>query len=544
MKTKDLTLTIESKIPDIGNLYSKLESYSGFYTHLERTLFQFLKTVPKVNAELRKNLKAEFTSKYKIQGRIFNALWVQAKGKLDSFKEIKKREASQLKSKIKVLKSKIKKVSKEVTEGKRKHGRGFIELKSHEIKIRKQKLHWWNLKLNKLENLNTDENFTFGGFSFFLKQFTDPKYIQDHELWLQEWRRRRNNYFYFLGSKDEPNQNQHCQYFKNEELETLRITFPYCLESKLGKHLEVPVKFESYFDKKNERYYSYFKEALDQGVALSYKFLKRENGFWYTQVSFSLPKEIKDFHQGYIGIDVNYNLIATAECDPKGNWVGFKNYYLDSEELTTDQAKNELSLIVNDIVSRAKDSGKGIVREKLDFSDLKLKPKGKVTNRKLNSIQYSIFGQLLESRCLKSGVVLKSVNPAYTSTIGRNKYSKRFGVSVHTAAAFVIARRGFYRIKEKLPNQMIGVLRRGEANGFEKVLRFRHHWSAWSYLSNNLENCLKGVVKTLGDSVNTRTSLGACSGAEERIDLNYLRSRFNPEKKSFLLRYLGDLSHG
>jgi hypothetical protein len=33
------------------------------------------------------------------------------------------------------------------------------------------------------------------------------------------------------------------------------------------------------------------------------------------------------------------------------------------------------------------------------------------------------------------------VNPAYTSVIGRNKFSCRYGLSSHSAAALVIARR-------------------------------------------------------------------------------------------------------
>jgi len=533
MTAKELTLTLESKIPDLGDIYSKLESFGEFYSHLERTLFQILFEASSVNAELRKNLKAQFMREHNIQGRIFNALWVQAKGKLDSYNQLLRLESSKRNTRIKDLKSKIKKVEKEVKDRKRKHGKGFIELKTHEVLERETKLSHWRKKLNRLENKTSREGYTFGSHSFFKKQFTDEKFIQDHKLWLVEWRRKRNHYFYLLGSKDEPNKNQHCQYkLQDSGLELLQITLPYCMENPIGRYIEVPVKFNSYSDKKNERYYSYFKEALEQGVALSYKFFKRENGFWYTQVSFTLEKEVKDFHQGYIGVDLNYDLVATASCNHQGNYLGFKEYSYESEGKTTDQIRNELSLIVKDIVQRTKASGFGIVIENLDFTKLKQKSRGKKTNRKLNLIQYSIFRQLLESRCLKQGVKLKIVNPAYTSIIGRNKYSKRFGIGVHSSAAFVLARRGF-RFKEKLPNQMIGILRRGEDEKFERTFRFRHHWSAWAFLHKNLEKCLKRVLKrTRGDSVDTGEII------PEGINMNYLRSRFNPEKKSFLLRYL------
>lgn len=532
MKSGDLTLTIESKITDLGELYSKLEEYGSFYNHLERTLFQKLAESPIVDSLLRKNLKAEFMADFKIQGRIFNALWVQVKAKLDSFGSIKRREEDKIKSKIKILKAKIKKLEKEIKDRKRKHGLGFVWLKHHEAQKRKQTLSWLKIKLDKLENFKISENFTFGSHSFFLKQYTDPKYINDHNLWKKEWKRRRNNHFYFLGSHDEPNQNQHCQYRCNERLETLKLTLPYCFESKIGRYLEVPVKFSSESTEKNQRYYNYFKEAVKLGVALSYEFLQRENGFWYVFVTFALPKETHDFKTGYIGLDVNYNLIASADCDRSGNYTGFKNYRFDSESLDSNQSKDQLALIVKDLVTRAKASGKSIVIEDLDFTKLKLKPRNKKTNRKLNLIQYSTFRTLLKSRCLKNGVRLKIVNPAYSSIIGKNKYAKLLGVSTHTAAAFVLARRGSYKVKERLPNQMIGILHRGEAEKFERVFRYRHHWSHWAFLSKNLESCLKQVCKTCGDSIDTRGIY------PKGIDMNYLKTRFNPEKKSFLLRYL------
>jgi len=166
---------------------------------------------------------------------------------------------------------------------------------------------------------------------------------------------------------------------------------------------------------------------------------------------------------------------------------------------------------------------------------LKLKPRSKTTNRKLNLIQYSVFRVLLESRCLKQGVQLKLVNPAYTSVIGKYKYAKRYGINSHTSAALVIARRGFYSAKERLPVQLTDILRRGEEQKFEKIFRYRHHWSAWNYLSKNLEKCLKYVIMIYGDSFNTGNNFRITEG----INMNYLTSRFNPEKKSFLLRYHG-----
>ena len=45
------------------------------------------------------------------------------------------------------------------------------------------------------------------------------------------------------------------------------------------------------------------------------------------------------------------------------------------------------------------------------------------------------------------GVKAHKINPAYTSLLGRLIHSKRYGLSVHEAAAYTIARK-FYQIKE------------------------------------------------------------------------------------------------
>lgn len=48
---------------------------------------------------------------------------------------------------------------------------------------------------------------------------------------------------------------------------------------------------------------------------------------------------------------------------------------------------------------------------------------------------------MLLARAFKQGVIVIQVNPAYTSIIGRINFAKRYGLSVHLAAALCIARR-------------------------------------------------------------------------------------------------------
>jgi IS605 OrfB family transposase len=254
-----------------------------------------------------------------------------------------------------------------------------------------------------------------------------------------------------------------------------------------GRYLLVPVKFYSSKENKNKNHYDYLKSAIENKKALSYKFLKKENGFWYVQVTFSIKREIKQALNGFIGIDFNYDLIATAETDRYNNYIGFKNYKFDESGKSSEQMEQILSDIAGDVVRRALDNNKEIVIEDLDFTKKKLESNSKVCNYKLNRLQYSKFFELLNSKCIKNGIKLTVVNPAYTSVMGKFKYQYKYGIPLHTAAALVIARRGKFKSKERVPTKLGCVLQSGEASKWSSIYRHRHHWAHWNFLLKNFE---------------------------------------------------------
>jgi IS605 OrfB family transposase len=63
-------------------------------------------------------------------------------------------------------------------------------------------------------------------------------------------------------------------------------------------------------------------------------------------------------------------------------------------------------------------------------------------NRFTNNFCSKKISEKILRNALKMGFQIKKVNPAYTSVIGRFKYMKKHGISVHEAASFVIGRRG------------------------------------------------------------------------------------------------------
>ena len=59
----------------------------------------------------------------------------------------------------------------------------------------------------------------------------------------------------------------------------------------------------------------------------------------------------------------------------------------------------------------------------------------------LSSFSYGKIKACFISRGYREGVEVHQVNPAFTSVIGRVKFMERYGLSVHQAAALVLARR-------------------------------------------------------------------------------------------------------
>jgi IS605 OrfB family transposase len=96
--------------------------------------------------------------------------------------------------------------------------------------------------------------------------------------------------------------------------------------------------------------------------------------------------------------------------------------------------------------------GKPIALEELNFSKDRLD-----TNKKFNRMSSNFpFAKMVEAVCrkaVKEGVPFKLVPARHTSTIGYWKYTKRYGVPVHCAAALVIGRRAM-GFKERVTKEL------------------------------------------------------------------------------------------
>ena len=184
--------------------------------------------------------------------------------------------------------------------------------------------------------------------------------------------------------------------------------------------------------------------ALQNELPLSYT-VTNKNGKWYIDVAISMEHEVEtDTSDGCVGLDFNNGFISLSETDKYGNLIKSENIPLFCHG-TGNRAESEMSEVVSKIVRYTKSVNKALCIENLKFSKKKSTcvRKGKRKyNEMLHLLDYSRYKQFCKDYCATYGVMLKLVNPAYTSKIGKQKYAGKKKLTVHNAAAYVVARRG------------------------------------------------------------------------------------------------------
>jgi len=185
--------------------------------------------------------------------------------------------------------------------------------------------------------------------------------------------------------------------------------------------------------------------------------LKTKNSKTYAFISIEeKPPSIKiKKDNGIIGIDVNaYPFhLALASTSKDGNLEKYER--IDLNELLEANSEKRQYLewqIAHEIIKIAKEENKALAIENLQ----KL-PKGKrgdgfaKLRRRLQKWSYKRLLEKIQVLARRNGIEIIKVHPAYTSVIGKLKYSPQYNIDKDIAGAYVIARRGL-GYKEKLPN--------------------------------------------------------------------------------------------
>ena len=198
---------------------------------------------------------------------------------------------------------------------------------------------------------------------------------------------------------------------------------------------------------------------------------------------------VTDRRLGAIGVDVNVDHLAVSEADFSGNWVRSWRVPLVTYGKSGRRAEALIGDAVAGIVAAAREAGKPVVLEDLDFSKKKdlLEGESPRRSRMLSSFAYGRIKTYFLSRGYREGVGIHQVNPAFSSVIGRVSFMERYGLSVHQAAALVLARR-YIGCSERVPSW-----RECPADGGGSVAftvperkRLKHVWTLWGAVSRQL----------------------------------------------------------
>ena len=332
-----------------------------------------------------------------------------------------------------------------------------------------------------------------------------------HEEWLSDWRDARSDEFFVMGSRDETAGCQLCVATIAEDGSlNLRVRMPDALPEQHGKYLLIQnVRFAYGHEQvlaalqSNAEYTRCRREhgekaarSTNLGQAISYRFKRDAKGWrvFVTARMMDVPV-VTDRRLGAIGVDLNADHLAVAETDASGNCLNAWRVPLVTYGKSTHQAEALIGDAVARVVEYARkmsaspSSSRGwtFVRRRLSW---KVKRPDRYS-RMLSSFSYGKVKAYFISRGYRQGVEIHQVNPAYSSVIGRVKFMERYGLSVHQAAALVLARR-LLGCSERIPRRRVAPVGNGVHVAFTVPARKRvkHVWAYWGAISRQLRPAL------------------------------------------------------
>ena len=433
------------------------------------------------------SLKNEYLGRYGIPARMFNGVRVSLEGKVASVRE-------QQKLRLDDLQRRMARAGRQVSDAADCGRLGQVHQKKRRLA---------NLR-HRLSALEADiavgrVRLCFGLKRLWRKQRNlEANGYGSHQEWLRDWQDARSDEFFVLGSRYETADCQLCvATVADDGTLTLRLRMPDCLAEQHGKYLVIEGVWFAYGHEQvlaalqsNADYAAYRQEhgekrarATELGQAISYRF-KRDAKGWRVFVTTNMMgvPVVTDQRLGAIGVDLNADHLAIAETDASGNCVNAWRTPLVTYGKSQRKDEALIGDAVASVVRYAREVSKPIVIEKLDFRQKKANLEGQSRrySRMLSSFSYGKVKANLISRGYREGVEVHQVNPAYSSVIGRVKFMERYGLSVHQAAALVLARRSL-GCSERIPRLRVCPVGNGVRVAFTVPARKRvkHVWTYW-----------------------------------------------------------------
>ncbi|MFJ5758588.1 hypothetical protein ACIQAA_05480 [Neobacillus sp. NPDC093182] len=405
----------------------------------------------------RKNAVAKAKPLFLNNSRYMRDAFLEAEASISSQKELLPLYIEQYKTAIQKLEKKIEKIQK----SRKSNKEDLILYNQYRIKKLTKKIKYYQYHID-------------NGSVPKVVDGTKKRLIllNKHKITKQEWIDSRTNALFSRGEASKAgNENIKLHHLQDRSVE-MNVLNP--LSSKRNDRLRFEVQF-------SEKHILTIFTYLSSGKAYSVRIL-RENGKYYVHLTFNQQLESAyNFTNGCAGIDINPDNLAVSIVHPNGNIRVSKVFWMDDVNSVRSEKRNwTIGNIVASVIEWIKSVGIDIITiEDLYFkNDLSKNTK---FNRMSSNFVYRKIITTLISKSIKERVTLAQVPVYYSSLIGRVKYQKTYGLSIHQSAALVLARRAM-GFKEKIPNQMMPVLFAKEAKKGHSLSDLFKHWKkgqAW-----------------------------------------------------------------
>ena len=470
-----------------------LSAYGELYGKVQRKLFADVAAGR--SAVL---LKSAYLERYGIPARLFNGVRVSLEGKVAAVQESQRLQQDS-------LQQRVARAQRQVSDAAERDRWDQVHQKKRRLANLRHRL--VGLEADITEGL---VRLCFGSKRLWRKQHDlEANGYSSREEWLKDWRAACSDEFFVLGSRDETSGCQLCvASIADDGSLTLRLRMPDCLAGLHGKYLVIPhVRFAYGHGQalaalaSSAEYAAYRRQHGDQaarstslGQAISYRF-KRDAKGWRVFATTELPEVAvtTDRRRGAIGVDLNADHLAVSETDASGNYVKAWRVPLVTYGKRHHQGEALIGDAVASVVEYARGAGKPLVVEKLDFRQKKavLEGESRKYSRMLSGFSYGKIKAYFLSRGYREGVEIIEVNPAYSSVVGRVKFMERYGLTVHQAAALVLARR-LLGCSERIPSRWVCPVGSGVhvASTVPVRKRVKHVWTYWGALAGQLRPAL------------------------------------------------------
>ncbi len=462
---------------------SYLEEYGDIFRQATRTAFSLRNRIGKTQlkeSELEKNICSLLEKRFGMSNSEAKNVYNKASATYASQSELVDLYIEENLERIREIHRTIRKLEfklKKAIDSKQEITASRLTRKIH---LNRQKIDKLDAKISKLKESRAAGKFTvtFGSSKLFEKQYRlEENGYKNKEEWLKEWREARSGRSFFIGSKNYQSGNQLVRY--DSVLRTLTITVTPKLKAKYGDTIVLhdisfeygqdwllaaiePVKHTSTRKGNNGEKKETSRNGSKQPVTYE---LVRKNGTLYVNATLDTvdPVVQSSLQNGAVGIDFNPSSIDWTLIDRHGNLKRHGTIKINVQSKRSAQTKDIIGKAVSAITRIALEYSVPVVIEDLDFAKKKasMKEKGAKYARMLSNMAYSQFIQMMESKCLKSGIELIKVDAAYTSVIGVTKYMAVYGLNSGCAAALVVARRGQGRT-ERLPKRLDSYFKKPE----------------------------------------------------------------------------------